>query len=185
VIDHRLDWLLPDKQPVLNERRTITAYSVEQLEPSLLSWQTELSPAEGKSAVMLTGSHYYGLGMRFVQSMDKVGRFFNAGGEEGPIVRGAERLTPAKWMAYTAPVDGKPVTAAMFDHPKNPRHPAKMFTMPASFAYISATMNLWKEPFKLEAGKPLFLRYGVALWDGEASKEDVEEAYQTWLRLED
>ena len=43
----------------------------------------------------------------------------------------------------------KRTTVAVFDHPTNPRHPATMFTMP-NFAYISATLNLMKEPLKVE-----------------------------------
>ena len=69
--------------------------------------------------------------------------------------------------------DGKPVTVAIFDHPKNLRHPAKMFTMSTPFAYLSATCNVWKEPITIKAGKPLDLRYGVAVWDGEVEKTAV------------
>ena len=99
------------------------------------------------------------------------GRFFNADDKPGEVVRGDERLTPVKWCAYTAKADGKPVTVAVFDHPKNPRYPAKMFTMTKPFAYLSATGNEWKEPITIKAGEPLNLRYGVAVWDGEVDKK--------------
>ena len=75
------------------------------------------------------------------------------------------------------------VTVAVFDHPKNVRHPATMFTMPAGFAYISATLNLMEEPLTIEAGKPLLLRYGVAVWDGEAEPAEVERVYARWAKL--
>jgi hypothetical protein len=182
TLEETLDWVNFEKQPLMTERRTIRLDRAKDVKPTLLTWQTELKPAEGKPSVKLGGSHYYGLGMRFVESMDKGGRFFNAANAEGEVVRGSERLTPTKWIAYTAAVDGKPVTVAMFDHPTNPRHPARMFTMTAPFAYISATLNLWKEPLALEAGNPLSLRYGVAVWDGEATAEDVEEAYVRWTK---
>ncbi len=98
----------------------------------------------------LDGHHYYGLGMRFLTSMDSGGRFFNSSKQPGEVVRGSERLVAAKWCAYTAKADGKPVTVAIFDHPSNPRHPNKMFTMTPPFAYLSATLNLWKEPLRAE-----------------------------------
>ena len=46
-----------------------------------------------------------------------------------------------------------------------------MFRMLDPFAYLSATLNLYKEPLEIVAGKPLELAYGVALWDGEIPAE--------------
>ena len=149
---------------------------------TLVEWQSRLETPPGKNTAVLTGSHYFGLGMRFVESMDG-GRFFNADDKQGEIVRGDERLTPVKWCAYTAKAGGKPVTVAVFDHPKNLRYPAKMFTMSKPFAYLSATRNEWKEPITIKAGNPLNLRYGVAVWDGEVDKATVEKLYRRWLEL--
>jgi len=183
VIDGTLNWVTADKETMLTEVRKITVYDAKDLKPSLLTWQTELTPGKGKDSVKLTGSSYFGLGMRFVESMDKNGRFFHTGKEEGVPDRGTLVVTPAKWMAYAAAVNGKPVTVAVFDDPGNPHHPGKFFTMAAPFAYISATLNLWKEPLTLEANTTLKLRYGVALWDGEVTAKDVEEVYQKWNAL--
>jgi len=178
-----LDWVAPrSQQAVLRERRTIDVQQDQDLLASLLTWRSELQPAGGKKSVKLSGSHYFGLGVRFVPSMDKVGRFFNSAGEPGAVVRGKERLVRAKWCAYTAPADGRVVTVAVFDDPRNPRHPATIFTMPEHFAYISATLNLSREPLQLKAGQTLRLRYGVALWDGEVKPAQVEELYRRWAR---
>ena len=57
----------------------------------------------------------------------------------------------------------------MFDGPKNPR-PALWFTMKDPFAYMSATVNLWKEPMELK--ESMTLTYGVAVWDGVIKAED-------------
>ncbi|HUT12972.1 MAG TPA: hypothetical protein VMY42_20925, partial [Thermoguttaceae bacterium] len=65
--------------------------------------------------------------------------------------------------------------------PRNPRHPATMFTMPRGFAYLAATLNLSKEPLTVEAKQPLELNYGVALWDGEIEVAEVEELYRRWV----
>jgi len=179
---HRIDWVAPDSDAVLlREQRTIEVFRAEGLPASLLSWHCRLQPANAKESVTLGGRHYFGLGIRFVESMDRVGRFFNADGKEGRIVRGEERLVRTKWCAYTAPVDGKPVTVAVFDHPRNPRHPATMFTMPRGFAYLAVTLNLSNEPMTVEAGQPLELTYGAALWDGEVEAPEVEELYRRWV----
>jgi hypothetical protein len=181
-----VDWLRPGSdKPLLVEQRRIRVVEDhgrkgEGLGATLVEWRSSVQPPKGKS--VLSGDHYFGLGLRFLQSMDG-GRFFNADDKQGEVVRGDEHLTPTKWCAYTAKADGKPVTVAVFDHPKNVRHPAKMFTMMTPFAYLSATINLWKEPLTVEAGKPLDLRYGVAVWDGEVDRATVEKVYQRWLEI--
>jgi hypothetical protein len=178
-----LDWIAPGaEKPLATERRAIQVCRPAGGEVTLVTWQTRLEPATGRKSIKLGGSHYFGLGMRFVTSMDKAGRFFNADKKEGTLVRGQERVTPTRWCAYTSPAGGKTVTVAMFDDPKNPRHPAWFFTMPAPFAYLSATLNLWKQPMTVEAGKPLVLRYGVALWDGQVKPAEVEKLYQRWAK---
>ena len=52
--------------------------------------------------------------------------------------------------------------------------------MSRPFAYLSATLNLWKEPLVLKAGEKLKLSYAVAVWDGETPAEQVESLYQKW-----
>ena len=186
VLRQRLSWRGPEEGPELaRESRRIVVHGGD-LPATLLTWHSELAVPPGDAAggeprqMVLFGDHYFGLGMRFVAAMDECGRFFHPGDDPGEVVRGSERLTAARWMAYAAAVDGKPVTVALFDHPENPRHPARMFTM-CPFAYLSATLNLHEESLTVEGGEPLRLRYGVALWDGHPEADDVEALYRQWL----
>lgn len=184
TVTQELRWLPAQaERPLLVEGRTLTLHRAADLQATLLTWRTRLQPGEGVAEVKLTGNHYDGFGIRFVESMDQVGQFTYASGTAGPLVRGTERVTPAKWAAYTAPAAGKKVTIAIFDHPQNARHPAGMFTMLQHFSYLSATFNVWKTPLTLTAGQALDLRWGVAAWDGEIGKEQIESLYQRWLRL--
>jgi hypothetical protein len=182
----RIDWMAPaGSKATLSEERTLTFHREKGLEASLLTWKTRLRPGPGLSSVQLGGSHYFGLGMRFVTSMDEGGRFLNPTGKPGEVVRGTERIVRAPWCAYIAKVDGQPVTVAMFDAPENARHPAYWFTMTAPFAYLSATLNLYREALTLKADDPLKLLYGVALWDGAAGEEEIQGAYKRWLKLQE
>ncbi|MCD4728751.1 MAG: PmoA family protein, partial [Pirellulales bacterium] len=178
----KLDWVGPDSdKPLLIERREIDVLKAKDLGATLVEWRSSLQTPPGKETMTLTGSYYFGLGLRFVESMGG-GRFFNADDKPGRVVGGDRRLTPVKWCAYSAKADGKPVTVAVFDHTANLRHPAETYTMTKPFTYLSATLNLSKEPLVVKAGQPLELRYGVALWDGEADKATVERLYQRWLQ---
>lgn len=181
-----LDWVDPrTKTLLIKERRTIETLLLDDESATLLTWRSEFQLPAGKSSAQITGSHYFGLGMRFIQSMDSAGTFFNADDEPGKIFRGSERLLRSTWCAYTALADGKPVTVVMFDCPGNPRHPATWFTMTSPFAYLSATLNLHEQPLKVTNHRPLKLRYGVALWDGKVDKGKVEKLYRQWLTLQD
>lgn len=179
----RIDWVRPaDSAILLAEDRRIVLLSPAGAEVSLIDWTSSFTLPEGKPQAEITGSHYHGLGMRFLVSMDQGGRFeFSEGADAGEAVRGTENLTRARWCAYAAQADGNPVTVAVFDDPANPRHPAWWFTMTSPFAYLSATLNLHREPLVVRDGESVALHYGVALWDGSPAKDDIETVYALWL----
>ncbi|MCE5267268.1 MAG: PmoA family protein [Planctomycetaceae bacterium] len=183
----QLDWLPPTSdKPLLLERREIAAYNASDLGATLIEWRTQLELPPGKGSAVLTGTHYNGLGMRFVPSMDHVGRYLSADAKPGEPGPHECRLTATRWMAYTAKADGKLVTVALFDHPTSFRHPAVMFTKnlsPNWYSYLSATFGEWKQPVTLKAGKPLDLCYAVALWDGEPSASTIDALYQRWVKI--
>lgn len=166
----------------LFETRIVNVCQIRQLAATVVTWQSDLLSLGPERSVILSGSHYFGLGMRFVRPMDG-GEFFNADGKEGTIFRGEERLVRSSWCAYTAAIDGKPVTVAMLGHPGNPRHPTTWFTMAKPFAYLSATLNLHQEPLSVEFGKPLVLRYAVVVWDGKVAQDRIDQAYR-WFTSE-
>jgi hypothetical protein len=172
----------PHNEPLLVEHRYISAGRIDKYRVTFLTWQSLLSVPTDKECV-LSGSHYHGLGMRFIRSMDATGEFRNPDNDPGVIFRGEERLTRSRWCAYTAQADGKTVTVAMFDHPDNPRSPATWFTMAKPFAYMSATLRLHEKPLKMLPNKPLTLHYGVALWDGRPESSQIEEVYVQWLTM--
>jgi hypothetical protein len=139
-----------------------------------------LATPPGRASVSLSGAHYHGLGMRFIDAMNAVGQFRNSEGTAGEIFRGEERLTPAAWCSYTAEVNRQLLTVAMFGRPENARSPTIWFTMAKPFAYLSATLNLHKEFLTLNEGKPCRLRYLVAIWDGNANEVQINSLYQWW-----
>lgn len=177
-----VDWVGSEGEPVLREWRQIGVYAWREAGATLVVWRSRLQVGRGKESATLKGSHYHGLGMRFVESMDTGGEFLNEANKEGEVVRGEERLVEGNWCAYTAAVEGKEVTVAMFDGPGNARQ-ATWFTMTGPFSYMSATMNTYREPLKVERRKGLSVCYGVVLWDGRVERERIEKAYEQWQLL--
>ena len=171
-VSRTLQWITPEKKTVLIEKRTISVVIEKDL--PVLHWQSSLSLPDGVKSVKLGGSHYYGLGMRFQESLDKIGKFSNSEKAEGKVFRGEELLYPGKWCAYTVSQGEHPLTSVMFDISGNMK-PATWFTMKNPFAYLSATLKYHEEPIELMAGKTLDLHYAVSVWDGVVPAEKIEE----------
>ncbi len=179
-----LDWQVPGGTNVLVETRQVVLRPGSGTHPTRVAWESILRPAANRD-VRLWGRHYFGLGLRFVRDLDGATEFLFRPGATNRVVRGDERLTPARWCAARGTIGGKPVTVAMFDHPANPRHPAEWFTMARPFAYLSATLGLEKAPMTIPAGQDLRLRWAVALWDGPIAAEAIDAEWTAWTEDKD
>lgn len=171
LLMHFLRWTDGDGTPLLDERRWLSPGGSGKA--TTLTWYTSLTLPEGRDQARLWGAHYFGLGLRFHPDMKGNGEFLANSDYESTVVRGDERMTRARWMAWRSYVGGKPVTVAVFDDPRNPRSPASFFTMAEPFAYLSATLDLHERERILRAGETLELRYGIAAWDGHPTRDEI------------
>ena len=181
-LSSRVQWTDPrDGSVRLEEARWLICRPGTGPAPLELTWISVLSVPQGRERAALWGRAYFGLGLRFAEPFERAGCFFNSDGAEGVVVRGDERLTAARWCAYTAEVGGRTVTVAMFDHPQNPRHPARFFTMADPFAYLSATLDLAEHPLELTPAEPIELAWGLAAWDAPVTPEEIDQTYRAWV----
>lgn len=182
TLAHTLNWVTPDgRQQLIERRRVQVRYSEQIPQAVLLLWRSELRPAAGAESVQLWGREYFGLGIRFLAALDGGNDFRNSAGGRG--VENTDKAS-AEWCAYTAELDGKPVTIAVYDLPGNPRAPAKWFTMTQGFTYISATLGLAEEPLTVTAQQaPLLLQYGVVAFDGAASEAEIQAAHEALKKM--
>jgi hypothetical protein len=177
---HGLDWHGTGHVGIqMYESRVIRTWPAKKSGATVVMWRFAPELPVGKSSVSLGGANYYGLGARFLQSMDSTAKFFNAEGKTG--VDGTHGVT-SNWCAMTAMADGKPVTYAMFDHKDNPL-PITWFTMTEPFAYMSATAALDKKPIEMKADQPLVLAYFVAVWDGHKTAEEIARFHGAWMHM--
>jgi len=177
----RVEWLDPrDGGLRLEELREVDFETARADRPTRLTWWSRLRLPPGRERAVLWGRPYFGLGLRFAAGFDGTGRFSSSDGDEGVVVRGDERLTAARWCACTTEIAERTVTVAMYDHPDNPRHPARFFTMAEPFAYLSATLDLAERPLELTRGEQLDLCWGLAVWEQPVTPERIEEHYRTW-----
>jgi hypothetical protein len=178
AIIHQLHWTGADGERLLDEERLVSVGGGR--EATTLSWTSTLRLFEGREQARLSGAHYFGLGLRFHPDMKGNGEFLADTDRESVVVRGDERMTRARWMAWRSSVGEKPVTVALFDDPLNPRYPASFFTMARPFAFLSATLDLHERERILRSGETITLRYGVTAWDGHRTREEIEMVWQSW-----
>lgn len=165
---------------LLLEQRTLTHHLTGDGPVRLLTWRSMLQAPEGRQTVTLGGKIYHGVGMRFPEFMDKVGTFTFADDVTGGFEDGPHYLAQAAWCAYTVVSEGHTVTIAMFGAPDNPR-PTLWFTMLNPFAYLSATLDLSRQPITLASDETVLMTFGVAVWDDEADARAIESAYTHWI----
>ena len=88
---------------------------------------------------------------------------------------------PSRWCGYHGKSNGDTIEGlAILDHPENPWNPCPWFTRdyghlsPSPFAFL-------KEPWALEKGRSIRLRYRVALHVGTPKEAGLNDLYRKWL----
>jgi hypothetical protein len=97
----------------------------------------------------------------------------------------------ARWVDYWAPINGKVLGVAVFDHPANLRHPtpwhAREYGLVAANPFGLHDFSKGKEPknagdFVLKAGQTQTWRYRFLLHPGDAQAAGVEAAWKKWTK---
>ncbi len=181
ALEQTLDWVTPEGRALLVEERRVTLHPADGNAFTLITWHSTLTPAKGVGPLNLfTKKSYAGLGLRLPKSMDRKAEFAFLNEVDSTPVRNTEKVTRAGGVACTGPVEGKAVTVAMFSYPPHCRHITHWFTMSDSLSYMTATMNLYRQPVLLREGQVIEVMHGVAVWDGAASKASVGKARSAW-----
>ena len=90
----------------------------------------------------------------------------------------------ARWVDYSAAIDGKDVGVTMFDHPSNLRHPSRWHARGYSlcsanpFGLGEFTGDVDSDgSFTLAEGETTTLRYRVIIREGHRNRDQIEQLY--------
>jgi hypothetical protein len=112
------------------------------------------------------------------------GRMVNSRGGEGePQIWGK----PAEWVDYSGEIGGAPVGIAIFDHPRNFRHPTTwhargygLFSV-NPFGLRAFTQDPKQDgSYTIPPDGALTLRYRVLIHGGDAAQAHVADAYREY-----
>ncbi len=184
ALQQTLDWVTPEGRALLVEERRITIHPVEGDAFTLITWHSTLTPARGvKQLNLFTRRSYEGLGLRLPKSMDRKAEFEFVNEVDSTPVRNTEKVTWAGGVACMGPAEnGKTVTVAMFAYPPHCVHRTHWFTMSDSLTYMTATMDLYRQPVLLREDQVIEIKHGIAVWDGAAHKGSVGKARNVWAK---
>jgi hypothetical protein len=175
------DAFLPDNAPValLIERRMLVLTVNPNDQEVALEWSSQFEVGPKTNAVELTGSNYHGLGMRFLQDLDKLA-VHSLAGAHPDLGNSRQDLSPAPWAAVSFDAPGHPATIALAGHPANARGEATWFSMLTPFAYLSATQALDKEPLIYHSGDKWDLRYLILLYPDAKPAATLQQRMDRW-----
>jgi hypothetical protein len=152
-----------------------------ETEEVALEWRSDFEAGPKPPRVVLSGTDYHGLGLRFPATFDKTATHLNSGSHPYPT-QGRRDVLEAEWAAVTGVVDSRPATVAVFGRPQDQRGPLKFFSMLDPFAYLSATQGLDKAPIEYARGERFALRYLVAVYPRAVPADTLARRHADWLQ---
>lgn len=116
---------------------------------------------------------------------DQGARLRNSEGQEGTANIWGK---PARWVDYSAVIAGQRRGVAIFDHPKNLRHPTRWHARGYGLCAANpfATKGFTKGQgadgaYTIPAGKSLTLRYRVVVHEGEFEPKQLETHFMSFV----
>ena len=186
VIRSLNSWIGPTGVVVCTDERTIRFHADKEIrqidyEITLIASQGELKlgdTKEGTMAIRLPAT-------MSVSGPNAQGHILNSEG----VRDGATWGKRAKWVDYSGPVNGKTMGVALFDHPKNPRHPTwwhvrtyGLFAANPLGAHYFEKQPAGAGDLKLAAGERVTFRYRFVFHAGAAQEVRLEESYAAYCR---
>jgi hypothetical protein len=189
VIRSRNKWVAADGTVVCTDERTLRFYNPGRANERLFDFEITLNASNGE---LTFGDTKEGtMAVRVAETMrlkGKVGKghIVNSAGVRDGQTWGKR----AEWCDYYGPVEGKTVGIAIFDHPKNPRHPTWWHVRDYG---LFAANPFGQHDFEslpdktagnlvVPAGKSVTFRYRFYLHEGDDQQARVAEKYQQYVK---
>ncbi len=168
-IGHTLDWSAQSGDPVIEERRSLTATLVDDATWALV-FETAMTNVSGATidfgSPTTKGRENAGYGGLFWRGP----RSFTDGVIQSPDGAGGDELRGrrAEWFGFRGRHDesGDRSTVVIVDDAANPRHPPQWFARTENFACLNPA-PFFSEEVPLPDGETLGFRYAVVVADGD------------------
>jgi hypothetical protein len=193
VIKTRNDWVAADGKLICTDERLLRFYAPNGNQV-LFDFEITLQASHGP--LLLGGTKEGMMAIRVAETMRLKANKDNVGKPTGHIVtsdglRDAETWGKrAKWCDYHGSVNGEIVGIAIFDHPKNPRHPT--WWMVRDYGLFAANPFGQHEfensddktsgDMKIPLGGTVTFRYRFYLHEGNEKQAEVAAHYRDYVK---
>jgi len=186
VIRTRNKWVAANGKVQCTDERTI-AYLAVGDDPAI-DYEITFKASEGKVILGDTKEGSMAIRTNPVLRVDgpvAKGKCCNSEGVKGKAIWGKR----AKWVDYWAPIEGKTVGVAIFDHPSNPRHPTWWHAR--TYGLITANpfgLHNFERKGKgagnmtIKAGKSVTFRYRFLFHSGDVKEAKIAERYEEFAK---
>jgi hypothetical protein len=206
VVTADMDWVMPDSSVVLKQRTTYT-FSGDTTTRTI---DLDITLSAQEARVVLADNKEGTLGLRVTRELEEPankpelrtdpsgrpaeaptvdtagvnGVYLTSEGLKGAAVWG----TRAKWCVLSGTVGAGPVSVAILDRPGNPGFPtywhARGYGLFAANPLGQQALSNGKETLNLtlEPKQSARFRYRILIVDGARTPEQIEAAYQEWVR---
>jgi hypothetical protein len=186
VIKSRDQWIAADGTLVCTDDRTFRIYN----QPGGRLFDFEITIHASHGNVTFGDSKEGSMAIRLAESMD-LGKPFGHGHilNSNGLRDGKTWGKRADWCDYYGPVNGKIVGVAIFDNPKNPRHPTTwhvrdygLFAANPFGLHEFEKLPVGAGDLTIPAGQSVTFRYRFYMHEGDAEQGRVAEMYQQYIK---
>jgi hypothetical protein len=179
----------PNKPPVLTEKRTLEISQPNDTGVYTIDWKSvftahdrdvllDRTPVLGQPNGVAWGG-YAGLSIRLADNATDRQAVDSAGTE----FAGEFNASKARWCDYTIKTaSGKPAGIAVLDHPDNLRHPTPWYVILGEGMKYYSPALLYYEPYVIQAGATLELRYRILVHPGRTDTEWLDNQWQQFSK---
>jgi len=189
VISSRDKWVAADGKVVCTDERTLRIYAPGAADERVFDFEITLHASNGE---LTFGDTKEGtMAVRLAETMRLKGKVGHGHIINSAGVRDGETWGKrAEWCDYYGPVNGKTVGIAIFDDPKNPRHPTwwhvRDYGLFAANPFGRHDFERLPDKsagnFVVPAGQSVTFRYRFYLHPGDDQQARVAERYQEYVK---
>jgi methane monooxygenase PmoA-like len=189
VIKSRNKWINADGSVTCSDERTLRIYNPGSGDERMIDFEITLHASNGK---LTFGDTKEGtMAVRLAETMRLTGKVGHGHIVNSAGVRDGDTWGKrADWCDYYGPVDGKTVGIAIFDHPKNRRHPTwwhvRDYGLFAANPFGQHDFDKLPDSsagnLTVPAGKSITFRYRLYLHAGDDQQAKVAEKYQQYVK---